>query len=274
MATTAGGAGTVGMTTRRAIIVALRGALSGIDVFRAAWLGGSDATGRADGLSDIDLVCFIRGGGADAGFARVRAVLAALAPIERAWRLPSPTWHGGEQMFIQLDGSPDFGLVDVVLATHEPGFEFFVRERHGTPIVLFDHDGLIAPTPLDRAAHEHRMRERVETARGKFLLLSHLAVKESRRGRPIDAWHYYDSLVVRPLVDVLRAVHCPDRFDFGLRYLGDDLPPGVVESVELLVCPESFEAIPAMVERARGMMDEALAAWDARVTSSGGSARS
>ncbi len=262
------------MTTREDIIDALSDSLARVDLFRAAWLGGADAMGRDDELSDVDLVCFIREGRADEGFERVRGVLERIAPIEGEWRLPSPTWHGGEQTFFQLAGCPGFGLVDVVLTLPAPGFEFLVPERHGTPPVLFDHDGLVKPTPFDRGAHEKRLGERVAMERGRFALLSHLAEKELRRGRPIDAWQYYASLVLRPLVDVLRAVHCPDRFDFGLRYLWDDLPPALVGEIEALAYPATPDAIPGLVERARGLMDEALAAWDAGAISCGGSGTS
>ncbi len=251
------------MTTRDDILEALQTSLCEIDLFRSAWLGGSDAMGRADSLSDIDLVCFIPAGGAEDGFGHIERVLGDLALIEDQWRLPSPTWHGGEQTFYQLRGCPDYGLLDVVLTTHAPGFEFFVKERHGTPVVLFDHDGLIEPTTLDRAAHDKRRRQRVEVARGKFALLSHLAGKEARRGRPIDALQFYMELVVHPLVDVLRGVHCPDRFDYNLRYLRDDLPALVCDEFERLVYPSSHEQIAGCTQRASVMMREALRQWDA-----------
>lgn len=246
------------MLTRETIIEALRAGLDGRAPFRAAFLGGSDATGRADALSDIDLVCFVPEGGAEAGFERIEEALGSVAPIERRWRVPSPTWHGGEQAFYQLEGCEGFGIVDVVLIAFAPGFEFFVRERHGEPRVLFDPEGLVERVPLDRARHEERRRARLESARGKFALLSHLGVKEARRGRVIDAMHFYQSLALAPLVDVLRAVHCPDRFDFGLRYLRDDLPAEVVEEIERLAYPGSAADIPAFVERAGALMERAL----------------
>ncbi|MEZ6242259.1 MAG: nucleotidyltransferase domain-containing protein [Phycisphaerales bacterium] len=251
------------MTTRRDIIDALREGLREDDRFRAAWLGGSDAMGRADGLSDIDLGAFVCEGTIDEGFSRVRAILETIAPIEHAWRLPSPTWHGSEQMFMQLEGLPGFGHVDVVLDVHRPGYEFLIVERHGSPPVLFDHDGLITPTAFDRESHEKKLRTSVENARAKFALFCSLPIKEVQRGRSVDAVHFYMNLVVRPLVDVLRAVHCPDRFDFGMRYLREDLPAGVAAEIETLAYPSSPEAIPGLIERARVMMEGALVAWDA-----------
>ena len=32
---------------------------------------------------------------------------------------------------------------------------------------------------------------------------------------------------MKPLADLLRLVHCPARWDFGMRYLDRDLPPVV-----------------------------------------------
>ena len=251
------------MQTRDEIIGALRGALEREDGVRAAWLGGADSNGRVDALSDIDVVTFIREGAADACIGAARRTLNEVGRVEREWRLPPPTWHGGDQVFFQLAGCPHYGLVDLDMAPIEENFEFLVVERHGEPRVLFDKDGLVKPTPFNRVAHAEKVRKRVESARGEFALLASLAEKEALRGRGVEAVHFYHGLVLRPLADVLRCVHCPDRFDFGRRYLFEDLPREAAEGYARLCYPKGPDEIPDLVARAREMMDGALSAWDA-----------
>ena len=60
----------------------------------AAWLGGSDAFGRADELSDVDLQVDVDDGYVAATFGAVEAALAAASPIVARLVLPMPTWHG------------------------------------------------------------------------------------------------------------------------------------------------------------------------------------
>ena len=46
---------------------------------------------------------------------------------------------------------------------------------------------------------------------------------------------------VTPLVRLLRIQHCPARHDFGLRYLGTDLPAGFAERVAALLGGEDLQ---------------------------------
>ncbi len=61
---------------------------------------------------------------------------------------------------------------------------------------------------------------------------------------------------MNPLVRLLRIQHCPARHDFGLRYLGTDLPPGYAARVTALLPG------PGLADRARATFawqDELLA---------------
>ena len=59
---------------------------------------------------------------------------------------------------------------------------------------------------------------------GRFELFQSLVAKELRRGRLLDALGFYQGLTLRPLVQLLGMQHRPLTWDFGLRYLHDDLP--------------------------------------------------
>jgi hypothetical protein len=99
-------------------------------------------------------------------------------------------------------------------------------------------------------------------------LYRHMPAKFVDRGSPIDAIHFYHSLVLRPEIDMLRIVHCPERHDFGLRYLKDDLPPSIYAALVPLCYPNEPAAIPELAQRAVGLFDDALAAWDVVHTAS------
>ena len=102
------------MLDRQTIIDGLHSVLEGEEDVRAAWLGGSDATGRTDAYSDIDFQVIVERADVERAFEHLHAALEELGAIELAYRLPSPTWHGFEQEFLRVAGSDPQHFVDFV----------------------------------------------------------------------------------------------------------------------------------------------------------------
>jgi hypothetical protein len=75
---------------RQQVIELLKEALLPLSWVNAAWLGGSDAFGRADELSDVDLQVDVDDGHVAATFGAVEAALAAASPAVRPPPLPQP----------------------------------------------------------------------------------------------------------------------------------------------------------------------------------------
>ena len=50
---------------------------------------------------------------------------------------------------------------------------------------------------------------------------------------------------MKPLVELLRMRYCPVRWDFGMRYLDRDLPPGVYDQVRALVFIRDLDDLEA-----------------------------
>src|SRR4029450_8813081 len=124
---------------REQVIEVLHGALLPLAFVNAAWLGGSDAFGRADGLSDVDLQVDVDDGHVAATFGAVEAALAAASPIVARLGMPMPTWHGHAQRFYRLRDTAEFPAVDVVVFQRsDPRRYYNQTERHGRPLVLFD----------------------------------------------------------------------------------------------------------------------------------------
>ncbi len=253
------------MLTRPVIIAALAN-LTEHEFIRAASLGGSDATGRADELSDVDLFLLVApgDGSIERAAGAVEDTLRSLSPIRIAYRLPMPTWHGFHQAFYQLANAPEHLMIDWVIIEVGTPHPWLEVERHGTHRVLFDKDGLLKPVHVDRAAIARTIEKRVADLRQKFALFRHLGAKLADRGLPADAAYFYQALALRPLVDMLRVRHCPDRHDFGFRYLRDDLPRADYEAVCRLCYPRSAQDIPAFTREIGERMERLLRDWDAR----------
>ena len=245
---------------RAEIIEALRSALESDPDVRAAWLGGSDATGRTDRFSDIDLQAIVEDDRVEAVFARMHAGLEKLSAIELRYRFPEPTWHGHSQELLRLRGADPHHFLDVVVMKRSAPDRLLERERHGSALVLFDRDGLLTPPPLDRAAHLARMEKRLADLRVQFPLYQPLVVRGIHRRQPAESAYLYQVATLKPLVELLRMRYCPARFDYGLRYLDRDLPPRWRGVVERLAFPASPAALLELQAEAAGHFDAQIAA--------------
>lgn len=231
------------MLTKPQIIHALTTHLEPQNHARAASLAGSDATGRADDTSDIDLFVFVMPGSIDQTASAIRAALESLSPITVEWRLPMPTWHGSPQAFYQLKHAPEHLMIDWVIIEVGTPHPWLEVERHGHHLVLFDKDDLLIPTHIDRAAIQSQIHNRLAELRTRFQLFRHLPLKLINRNKPVDAMHFYTSMLLKPLVDLLRITHCPDRYDYGFRYLSDDLPPAEYDAIRRLSYPRGLNEL-------------------------------
>ena len=74
----------------------------------------------------------------------------------------------------------------------------------------------------------------LEGIKARWELFGIMVEKELKRGRPLDAMHFYTGLVLRPLVVLLGMRYRPFRFDFGQRYLHHDLPESIQNEMEAI----------------------------------------
>jgi len=220
--------------TREAALAALDAALIARPDVLAVWEGGSVATGRADALSDIDLVVLAEEGAAEGVLGALEAALAPFGPMTGAYAVPEPAWHGGSQRFWQLQRLGPYVMVDVVVLGPKAPERFLEPERHGRAVVRLDRGGHAAVPPFDAARHAAAMRRAYDDAVARFGPFQSLVEKEIARGRALDALGFYHALTLRPLVQLLGMRHRPLTWDFGNRYLHDDLPPDVAARLAAL----------------------------------------
>ena len=81
------------LTDRDELIGRIREAVDDLPWLVAAWLGGSDASGRVDALSDVDLQLVVEDEKVEEAFIAMEAMLGGSEGIEHLWRVAEPTWH-------------------------------------------------------------------------------------------------------------------------------------------------------------------------------------
>jgi GNAT superfamily N-acetyltransferase len=249
---------------RSRILAVVRHALEPQPFVLAMWEGGAAAWARTDAWSDIDLQILVEDGSADAAFALVEGALESLSPIELRFAAPRPTWHGHDQVFYRLQETDESLLVDLVVMKRSSRNQLRERERHGERVIHFDKTGEAAPVTLDHQALRARIDEQLAQLRIAFEIFQCLTKKELQRGNPLGALASYHSHTLGPLLALLRIRHCPERFDFGLRYSAADLPVGVTRSLEELWFVGDVSEIAVKRERAERMFNATLAELDAK----------
>ncbi|MFZ5817369.1 MAG: nucleotidyltransferase domain-containing protein [Bacillota bacterium] len=247
------------MAAREALLRSLRERLGGCDGALAFWEQGSKAMGRADELSDLDLYLIVAEGAVEEVSRQVEEALEQVAPIDLRLVLPQPTWHGHWQAFYRMAGLSPYLQVDIVLMKESSANWFLEPEIHGEPQILFDKKGLVRPVPTDAAAFAERLAKRLPLLEAPAELFHIFVGKELQRGREVDALSFYQGVLVGRLVEALRIRYSPWRYNFGLRYLREDLPAPVYAQIRSLVYVAGPEELPAKKERALSLLRETLA---------------
>jgi hypothetical protein len=139
--------------------------------------------------------------------------------------------------------------------------ELLTPERHGRALTMHDPAGVLAETvaanAFDADAHRERIQLELDRLRARRNLFSTFGTKELGRGRELDAHGMHHAMVVLPLVSLLGMVHRPLRFDFGLRYLHDELPSELVECLVPIVEP-GRERLTDAISEGIGWIDSIL----------------
>jgi predicted nucleotidyltransferase len=237
----------------------LRRTLEPADYVLAMWEGGAAAFGRVDEWSDIDLQVLCEDGRVDDVFEDVKRALESLSPIEVSFRFPEPTWHGHSQAFYKLRDASEFLLLDFVAMQKGNDKDRFLQpEIHGRPVVHFDKEGSLAFDHVDPAAHAATIRARVKRHREIYDMFKPFVRKELNRGNSIEAMGYYQSMVLRPLVELLRIVHSPMRYNFQTRYVHYEFPEGALRKLEALFYVSDMGDLARKCDEADAWVEELL----------------
>jgi predicted nucleotidyltransferase len=208
--------------TRDAILQALRRALEPRRHVHAMWEGGSQAFGRTDEWSDIDVQVDVDDEKVAETLIAIDGVLEGLSPIRD--RLEMPAKPGYAQVFYRLRDTSPFLLIDLCVMKRSHPNKFLEPEVHGRVIIHFNKGGALQVKPLDVDAHMARIRPHRERMEKRFTMFHTMVEKEINRGNFPAAVDLYYRLILDSLIDALRLLHAPARFDFKVPYLNHDLP--------------------------------------------------
>src|SRR4051794_20848499 len=218
---------------------------------RCAWIGGSAATGGWDDWSDLDVEALCTPGTVNTVYDRMVAGIRERFTPTSVWELPASGYAGGRQCFVTLDASPGAldeptRLVDIVLWDTTKEHQHVDVRGHGTPLVRFDPDGLLVLEHDDESVLRTTMEESIDQIRQRRLVAEWLVNRAVARGQRPEAVSLYLAYPLTPVVQLLRARDCPERHDYGLRYLHTDVKPEDAARVdELLPGAERLRALSA-----------------------------
>lgn len=215
---------------------------------KAAFISGSQAFGRQDHLSDIDLRVLAEKVNFDQILCDFESGLNSFVGIDDSYR---PAFAFFTQRFYKLKTASPFHMLDVILLTEEDLPLFLDKQRMGpNPLVLYDELNLIQTINTPQDFHES-FNEKVNDLQKQFSFLSRVLVERAiKRNRYAEALHFYNTRVIFPLIEILRYRYSPARQDFGLRYLADDLPESVVTIIDDLHRISSFEDLQQNLDKA------------------------
>lgn len=229
---------------RNDVVNALVNALEPLDYVHAFWEGGAAGFERADKWSDVDAQAIVDDDRIEDVFKVVDEAVEKLGGTVAKFRLPEPTWHGHSQCFYKLKNASPFLLIDLaIMKEHTEADKFDVWATHGKPIVKFDKKGIVREVKIDPEAHSEAILKRRDILKNLFEIFYIMPMKETNRGNHIEAMFFYLGQTYRPLVEVLRMKHCPQRYNYATRYVYYDLPKDVVKRLETLTFfpPEEME---------------------------------
>lgn len=234
----------------------------------AVWEGGSAATGTKDQYSDIDL-CVLANSAQRPILDHIQKSLEVLN-IEHTWQTQKSFFGEGlMQRVIILKDSPKFFLIDVgVFDQNHPQLlkEFLEVERHGEQIIYFDKIGVIKQGHTDAAEVFKKHKLRVDELNDGFVVYKSLVLKEIARGKAIDAIAFYQSGLVRPLVEIMGMIYRPFKSDFGLRYLHKDFPEESQDLIKQLMYVSSVEDLSSKIPRLEKAFHTAIQQFRSKTT--------
>jgi hypothetical protein len=232
----------------------------GDDDVHCVWVGGSAATGGYDEWSDLDLDVLCTPGTSTAVYLRWLAQAREDFVVRQFWAVPEHVWPDGRQCFLGLQDRPGLLLeptriIDLHVSDLSDKHSHLDVRRHGTPIVLYDPDGLIVLEEEDVSAS---LAAAVDQARQRRAIDEWLVNRAIARGQVAEAVDFYLRFALGTLVQLLRVQHCPWRHDFRVRYLREDLPAEVADRIEALVPGASSATLEELSMRCYAWIDELL----------------
>jgi hypothetical protein len=237
---------------REQITKVVCGALQPFPDVLAGWEGGSVAFNVADEYSDIDLNFLVSDvAEVEPLYAAAEAAIILINPVICSHPAPPGRYY-------KFQDGGDYLLLDLCFLRVEAKDHGLDTERHGEVLPLFDKADWLSAKHLDVVALEGARYERFQELRSWFMVSQSFVRKAILRGQHAEALSAYWGYTLRPLAEILRMRYCPERWDFGMRYLDRDLPQSVYEKLRDLMFVREPDSLGAHLEKASQWGDALL----------------
>lgn len=225
----------------------------------ALWQAGSSAFNRSDEWSDIDLMLITEDGYEKQAMQQAGLMLERSFGIDVKFEIDPPQWQGMTQTFFRLKNANPFLLIDFSILPMSAPDKFAETEIHGNAVVLFDKKDIVATTqPVNHEQLKHKLKARITTQKRKQEIFWVLVDKELNRSNAIDAFIFYWSYTLAPLVEMLRIKHAPHYWNFGSRYINKHLPASVAAELEQFYFVKDIADIKEKNKKARAWLHTAF----------------
>ncbi|GAB6926247.1 hypothetical protein JCM10914A_02300 [Paenibacillus sp. JCM 10914] len=242
--------------SRSRIVEHLVEGLKGKSQVEAVWLEGSDGTGHADELSDIDIVIHVQSGSEDEVLEYVEELLSELASLDMSYEESSSDPHRRYKVF-HLRDTPATLLLDVNVQSGREMAEFLEENDSEVPMILFDKHNLVQTSKVDWDEWNKRLRTRLYDLENTINQRARVE-KYITRNKLLEALGYYHKFILAPLIEILRIRYKPINHDYYIVSISKHLPASVIKQLEELHQVSTVEDIQSHVDVAYRWFHEVL----------------
>ena len=215
----------------------------------AVWEAGSQATGRVDAYSDLDLLIITQDEEVEKTLQKTYEFLKKHLSIRHYIRAPEPTWHGFSQFFVIPDDQ-DLFYFDLSFTKVSQPDKFTDVERHGKATIWFEKTPLYSPTSFENEEKEKMLVRIKQSALLYAPIIERETRKACKRDSFMDAMSMYHTYLTRFLVPFINLLYRPNKADFGVRYLKNDIPHDVYQKNSTLFIAPSCNVISEKITEA------------------------
>lgn len=243
------------MIKRSDMLLLLKPFFEKVDGVLAVWEAGSQATGRVDAYSDLDLLVLCQHEHVEDVLMKTKSFLEAQIPNGIYRRAPEPTWHGFSQFFYLPKDEPYFYFDFSFTSIQNPN-KFTEIERHGTPTIWFEKVPIYQPRQLSQEDQQKLAIKTIQGARFYEPIIAKEVIKACKRGLDIDARTMYFTYLQRFLVPFINVKYRPHKADFGVRYLINDVPKDVYKILVRFFQVHTLSNIEKTFTEVQAMVDQ------------------
>jgi hypothetical protein len=229
----------------------------------ALWLEGADGfTGRVDSFSDLDFWFDVADGLEEYVLDKCEQILGTLGNLDFIDRIdhPDPKIF---QRNMHIQDTSEFLMIDICVQSRSrgsTGCTFYTDDIAEFPLVLFDKENIINILPPE-SFPSRNLKPVFDRCAAKFSQRSRL-MRYIRRGRFLEAMHYFEEYVRLPIINMLRLIYTPRHYEYGYTHISRHFPKDVVRDLEALYKVTSVAEIERVLDKADEIYHEAFNALD------------